>query len=322
MRSINGRGSHLRRLWRASVLKGALLVTCLAGCSTHDGAGDADEGHVDAAVAEVGGTRIGGADTSYRVAVEKAYGNATATEAAALVSLVNDALEGEVARAVGVDAAAGEIAALGKHADETSKAPEILAKVKRVFGNDGAAYDKLYLAPKVVNRKLRAWYSRDAAIHARERELIEKAFGLVSTGTPLKQAAEECGIEFSAFEVGGSGGHLPADLARYFPRSAEGVKGSLESILDSLPVGAVYDRIVEDDRSFRVVRLIQKNEGNEKNGPKYKGEAVAARKRPFDEWLREQAARIKIRIADPELAKAVRETYPNVWWVKRRPADR
>ena len=94
-------------------MKGALVVTCLAGCSTHDGAGDTDEGHVDGAVAEVGGARIGDADVSYRVAVEKAYGNATATEAAALVSLVNDTLEGEVARAVGVDATAEEIAALG-----------------------------------------------------------------------------------------------------------------------------------------------------------------------------------------------------------------
>ncbi len=327
MRTPKSRGSRLRRALRASVLKGALVLACVAGCSSHDGAGDTDDGHVGGgAVAEVGGAQISSADVSYRVAVEKAYGNATATEAAALVLLVNDALEREVARAAGVDATAEEIAALGRHADETSKAPEILAKVKRVFsgaddrgddrGDGRAAYERLYLAPKVVNRKLRAWYSRDAAIHGRERELIEKAFGLVSSGMALKQAAEECGLDFSAFEAGGSGGPLPSELERYFPRSAGGVKDPLESILDSLPVGAVYDRIVENDRSFRVVKLV------ERNGSEYKAEAIAAPKRPFDEWFSERAARIEVRITDAALARAVRETYPNVWWVRRRLADR
>lgn len=323
MGSSKSRGSRLRRPLRASVLKVALVLVCfacVAGCSSHDGVRD---GHADGAVAEVGGARISSADVSYRVAVEKAYGNATATEAAVLVSLVNDALEREVARAAGVDATAEEIAALGKHADETSKAPEILAKVKRVFGDDRAAYERLYLAPKVVNRKLRAWYGRDAGIHARERELIEKAYRLVSSGMPLEQAAEECGLDFCTFEVGGSGGPRPAELARHFPRSAGGAKGPLESILDSLPVGAVHDRIVEDDGSFRVVRLIQRNEGNkgsegnEKNGPQYKAEAIAARKRPFDEWFRERARKVEIRFLDAALANGVREKYPTLWWLKQ-----
>ncbi|MHC4250344.1 MAG: hypothetical protein ACYS9X_14545 [Planctomycetota bacterium] len=315
MVSLRSGGSRLPRLLRTSVLKGALVVACVAGCSFHDGAGDTGGEHAGGAVAEVGSVRIGEADVSYRAAVERAYGNTSATRAAALVLLVSDALEGEMAREVGVDASLEEIAALSKHADETSKAPKILAEVKRVFGEDKAAYERLYLAPKVVNRKLRDWYGRDEGIHTRERASIEKAFGLVSAGASLERAAEECGLDFRTYEGGGADRPTPPALARYFPRGVGDVRGALESILDSLPVGAVHDGIVEDEVSFRVVKLV------ERSGSEYKAEAIAAPKRSFDQWFRERAARIEIRITDAKLARAVRDRYSNVWWVKRRSTD-
>jgi hypothetical protein len=115
-------------------------------------------------LATVGQTRITGDDISYRITVERAYGNDSVIDSVALVALINDALEREVARRWKVDVTPHEIAALSRHVDQTTRAPEILAKVRHAFGDDRAAYERLYLAPRIVNRKLRALLSRNVEI--------------------------------------------------------------------------------------------------------------------------------------------------------------
>ena len=61
-------------------------------------------------IAFVGQLEISESDVSHKMALEKVYGNITITENAALVSLVNSAIEREIARLNGIKAEPEEIA--------------------------------------------------------------------------------------------------------------------------------------------------------------------------------------------------------------------
>ncbi len=257
----------------------------------------------------VGETTIGTKDISYEIGIESAYGNDTITPAGALVSLVNDVLERQVARVARALPSSEDMAALAEHADESSRAPETLASVKAVFGRDVASYERLYLAPKIINRKLRARYARYAETHGQQRSAIEEARCFVRSGKSLKEAAAKCRLRHLTFEYGDDE-DASGEPRTYFPE-AGGQKEPLAEIIETLSPGQVYENIIEDERSYRIIRLV------ERDGPRRKVEVVQAEKRPFEEWFRKHAEEIEVRILDPELREAVRSVYPNVWWVKQ-----
>ncbi len=261
-------------------------------------------------LATVGQAQISSKDMSYKITTEKAYGNETVTEVAALVALINDALEQEVGRIFGVTATPEDISELSRHADETTKAPEILAIVKRAFGEDQDAYERLYLAPKIINRKLHAWYSRNANTHEHQRALIEKAYTIARSGKSLEEAGQECGLDFSAGENRKTNRGMPGLLKEYFTQDGQFPADPMISILEAMSEGEIYKNIVEDDYGYKVIRLVQKN------GAQYKLETITAKKRPFGKWFQEQAAQVGIKILNAELEKKLASKCPNVWWVK------
>ena len=253
-------------------------------------------------VAVVGHTAITVNDISYRLKTEQAYENFGANEEITLISLINDSIEGEIASLNGVVATPEEIEALRKYSDEHTKAPEILQKVKMAFDEDSASYERLFLAPRIINRKLRQFYSRSPEIHKSERESIEQAYSLVSSGKPFQQAAEQLGLQFKTFEVG----IQDASSTQGAERSPD---ASLIPLLEKLSAGEIYRSIAEDDYSYKVIRL------NEKKDKKYQVEAITVHKRPFDEWFKKEAEKIRIEILDAELRRSIREKYPNLWWL-------
>ena len=262
-------------------------------------------------IATVGEIRIEARDISYRAAIERAYGNETITEPVALVMLVTESIEKEVGRMFGIEATAEERSAFREHADEYSRAPEILAAVKRVFEDDREAYERLYLEPRIINRKLHAWFSRSPEIHKQERAAIEKAYSLVRSGKSLKDAARLCNLDFSTYDYGETEKELPSELKKYFPEKPVPQVQPMIAILEELSEGEVFRNIVEDDSSYRVIRLVGKK------GKKYTIEAVSAKKRPFAAWFQEQCAKLRVQILDEGLKKEIASAYPNVWWVRK-----
>lgn len=280
-----------------------VLIAGTSGCTSGANASSA-------VLATVGRRQISSTDISYRIAIEKAYGNETVSAETVLVGLINDGFECEVGRLCDVTLTADDVAALSKHADQTSKAPEILAKVKDVFGDDRTAYERLYLAPKIMNRKLRSWYSRNAEIHKNQKTLIEKAYLLAQSGKSLEQSAKDCGLDFSTGDYGKDEGKTPALLKQYTPKGEQSPKDPMMKIFESMAENEIYNNIVEDDVSYKVIKLV------EKNGSQYKVENISAAKPPFDKWFRRQAGQVKVKILDAELKKKAASKYPNVWWLK------
>jgi hypothetical protein len=258
---------------------------------------------------ELGTTAITSADVSYKMAVETAYGNATIDETGALVSLINDVFELEVGKMFGIAATPEEIAAFCRHVDETTKAPEILVQVKRIFQDDQSAYERLYITPKIINRKLRAWYSRSEELHDHARNVIEKAYYLVHSGKTFEQAAQACSLVYSMIEHDVKSDTMPQLLQEYFPEGSRSFNAPMQAIIESLSEGEIYKNIVEDDDSYKVIRLLQKD------STQYSVEAITTTKRPFMEWFQEQAAQIAIQVLDTELKEKIIEEYPHVWWI-------
>ncbi len=295
--------------WRISttnkILRALLVLMAVFSAEVvRAGEGDRD-------IARVGNSLISEREISYKVQIEKAYGNEGATGEAALISLINDTIENEIATNYGIIITREEIDAFKNYVDQQTKAPEILQKVKLIFGQDRPSYERIYLAPKVMNWKLRDFYSRSSAIHNKERALIEKAYGLVVAGKEFQEVAQECGMEFSAFHIEEKGRSPHADLRMDTALNHTPAKDPLIPILDRLFPGEISRNIIEDDYRYRIIRLIERGTRG------YAVETITIKKRPFDEWFRREAAKIDIEIIDRVMKKNIKTKYPDIWWVKK-----
>jgi hypothetical protein len=259
-------------------------------------------------VATIGAGHINRLDLDRRLAIEHAYGGALTREAA-LVSLVNDAIEREIARSLGLLPDSTELLAFSRHADETSKAPEILAMVKRVFDKDSSTYLRLYLSPRLVNVKLHQFFLYDTALHAAQRRAIEYAYLLVAKGMSFTQAAEWSDLQYRIDTLRAGNGALPPELARY----AEGdslPRDPYRELVSKLEAGKLFGSIVDIDNDYRLLRLMSRDDSVQVI------EVIAAAKGEFDEWFRSEGEKIPIDISDGKLRRSIIQTYPQLWWIE------
>jgi len=266
---------------------------------------------VQQCAAMVGEACIGETDIGYRIGVEQAYGTSLAREAA-LVVLVNDAIQREVGRPVGVQVTEKDLDGFSAYVDKSSKAPEVLAKVKQVFGADTEAYRSIWLAPKVMNRKLHDWFNRDEQMQQRPRAAIRQAYALAAAGNDFEQVAKATGLKFTEQDYGAETKDAPDALRAYFPEGMAMMTPAFQKLLDGMEPGGMANTIVEDDSSYRVVRLT----GNQ--GGTYKTAEIIAAKEPFDPWFRKRRADVRVDIRDAGLRAAIAANFPKLDWMNPR----
>lgn len=230
---------------------------------------------------------------------------------AALVALINDAVEYEVASAADLTPSPDEMKAFAVHVDKSTKAPEVLAAVKRVFGNDVNAYQQIYLSPRIVNRKLRSWFSHNAEMHQLQRDSIQQAWALVHADNGFEQAAKTAGLSYKVLEYGGKPNAAPNAVKSYFPEGIATISESFRKLLDATKAGTIVSTIAENDHSYRIVRLVDKKDGI------YNAEEISAAKASFDLWFKQQAGKVNVQIHDAALKQSIRTTYANITWVKQ-----
>ena len=243
-------------------------------------------------VATVGDETIDSISLSYRVSTERAYGNSRISNTAALVSLVNEAIELRIAESLGLAPTETEISELANHAQQTTKAPAVLARVKAIFSNDQNSYSKLYIAPKVTNRKLRQHHSGSTDIHQDERAVAENALTLAISGSTFQEIADETTASYSSLEL---------------PVSSN---SSLKSIVSGLSVGSVHTEVIEAGSSFMIIRLVAKD------SELFTVEALRVQKKSFDDWFRGVSQDTSVEILDQELKQAIMDEFSGIWWVE------
>ncbi|MGD0092744.1 MAG: hypothetical protein ABSE73_22765, partial [Planctomycetota bacterium] len=179
--------------------------------------------------------------------------------------------------------------------------------------------------PKIINRKLRAYYSRTPGLHAVQRRQIEEAFAKAAAGTPFRQIADEFKLRHVTYAPAAAfRGHDPdfqtagnlvvSPESSPIPLNGEDSGDPLVPILKGLQPGEICKTIIEDDQSYRVIRLTAKD------GTKLSAEALLAEKRPFEQWLREHSAHCAVHIGDAELEAKIARKYPELLWVRASPA--
>lgn len=274
----------------AFLIPGLLLIIWLSGCSASK------------PVVEIGKTKITYSDIEYKVAIGQIYGNEGITEVTALIQLINKTLEHEIATMHGINATPEEIQNFSNHVDSTTRAPKLLAEIKKVFKGNRSEYGRLYLAPIIINRKLHGWYIQNDEIHKNERASMEKAFHLVLSDTALEKAAQICSLKYTTFSDNfGSDMPMVPEVDR--------PKTPMLIVVESLKEGGIFKQIVEDEINYRIVRLL------DKDTKAYTVEMIYTQKRPFQEWFQKQTGKISIVFHDQELKANVIEQYAKVWWV-------
>ena len=269
-------------------------IFVLQGCGEAEGADSTRE-------AQVGKTTITQAEIENRIAVESAYSNDSLPHHTALAALINDALEWEVADSLGLVPDSMQVRAFIEHVETTTRAPEVLARVKQVFGADTAAYIRQYLEPKIVASTLRGYQAYDTAIQSEGRGRIEKAYALVAEGSSFAEAA---GMVDGSAEID--------TLLR--TDTVEGTPGAdLVRLAETLQPGKLFDQVLETAHVYFIVRLSGRDE------KRLIVEQLFISKERYEDWLHRVARDLPISIRDKNVEAAIRKDHSTLWWLEKNP---
>jgi len=125
-------------------------------------------------LATVGQESVSRQDVVYRIGIAKSYGHKQPMNETALVYMIDDALTRQVATKLGIVVTKQDVNDLSEQLDKHSKTPKILNAVKWVFGDNVDDYRRVYLMPRIINRKLQDWYARHVSMQQRTQAAIEK----------------------------------------------------------------------------------------------------------------------------------------------------
>ncbi len=255
-------------------------------------------------IATVGDVEITREELHYRGALQAAQGGDTLPPHTALVAAVNDALALEVAEGLGLAPTDEEVR--GFLARATFPA-DVLQRIVGVFGEDSAAFFRVYLKPNVVQSKLQQYQAFDTGAQNDARKRIELAYSLIAEGKNFTEAAAQVGgtASVDTFAVRNGGG----------TGESGGLGGETQPLAvlaeQHLQPGVVFPQAVENEGAYRILRLIDRN--NERSIV----EMVSIPKMTYDVWLRNRADGIPILLHDKDLADSVRGRHGMIWWVGR-----
>ena len=209
--------------------------------------------------ASVGDITITDADIAAKIKLENAYGNSQITQEDALVGLLSQFLEQAVAEKFQIIATDKELADLDQYATQNSKAPEILQNIKTNLSD--SAYKRIYLAPKIINKKLHDFYNKNQDLHKEAKVKIEKAQVEIQSNKSFELVAQETGLRYSTSSLPLFVGEpdMPGALQPYFPTSSASElfpEDPTMKIIKTLSPGEVYQDILEDNYSYSLIRLI------------------------------------------------------------------
>ena len=231
------------------------------------------------------------------------YKNENISEEEALAMLIRDKLEEAVLKKkYKLSPSFFDLIKKARWINENTKAPEILNCTKKTY----SFYKKYYLEdivkPTLVNPKLHFLFSQDREIHKEEITKIEEIMKKVKNNPEILKSFKEytkattSKIKEEKIEIGGYTFNVPEDPF-------------ISKVLSKLKKGEIYPNIVEDDYSFKVVRLIDEDKEN------YYWEGVIIMKKGFYDWFQNYVkANIKIKILDKELKEKFKKRYPDLWW--------
>jgi hypothetical protein len=232
------------------------------------------------------------------------YKNEKISKEEALAMLIRDKLELSVLKKkYNLEPEKSVLIEKAKWIDKNTRAPEILKCTKNTYF---PFYKKYYLEdivkPTLVNPKLHFLFSQDREIHKEEITKIEEIMKKVKNNPEILKSFKEYTKATTSkrkeekIEIGGYSFDVPEDPF-------------ISKVLSKLKKGEVFSNIVEDDYSFKVVRLIDEDKDN------YYWDGVVVMKKNFEDWFKNYVKEnVKIKIIDKELREKFKNRFPDLWW--------
>jgi hypothetical protein len=232
------------------------------------------------------------------------YKNENINKEEALAMLIRDKLELSVLKKkYNLEPEKSVLTEKAKWIDKNTRAPEILKCTKNTYF---PFYKKYYLEdivkPTLVNPKLHFLFSQDREIHKEEIAKIEEIMEKVKNNPEIFKSFKEYTKATTSkrkeekIEIGGYSFDVPEDPF-------------ISKVLLKLKKGEIYPNIVEDDYSFKIVRLIDEDKEN------YYWDGVIIMKKNFYDWFKNYVKEnVRIKILDEELKEKFKNRYPDLWW--------
>jgi hypothetical protein len=232
------------------------------------------------------------------------YKNENISKEEALAMLIRDKLELSVLKKkYNLEPEKSILIEKAKWIDKNTRAPEILKCTKNTYF---PFYKKYYLEdivkPTLVNPKLHFLFSQDREIHKEEIAKIEEIMKKVKNNPEILESFKEYTKATTSkrkeekIEIGGYSFDVPEDPF-------------ISKVLLKLKKGEIFSNVVEDDYSFKIVRLIDEDKEN------YYWDGVIIMKKNFEDWFKNYVrGNVKIKILDKELKEKFKNRYPDLWW--------
>ena len=207
-------------------------------------------------------------------------------------ALLEEVLNGPAARPIKREEYAGEVSRI----DAETRAPEILACIKKYFGDDTARYERVFVRPLLAQRFIREYVRTSPEVQAGAYALRDGISSDVVKGAAFRDIAVARGVKYStavyaleapAAPVAPAAGLEP--WARWSPFQA----AFIEEHLQALKPGQAKEPI-EDEANIRFVRLLSVT------GKKYYFESLTVPKLSTEAYLKTSPG-IPCRINDREL---------------------
>jgi hypothetical protein len=265
-------------------------------------------------VSRVGNEVITPRDIAYRQAVQEVRSGEDFPGYLALFQLLEEALMVEVAREMDVVVTDEMLLQEAARVEEETRDPETLAEIQDVFGNDNEAYRRLVLKPILINQLLHARFSLSHDIQAEPLARAKKALAAAQRAPDsLPDLAEEFEGQYKRMrivdghlEVGGGGEQEATDehsleLDQYGVAFSDYDQAFVDQVVKGLEEGNLHPKVIEDRRSFMVVRLLNRD------GDDAQLESMVIPKLAFDPWFKSQSQNIELFVYDQTLKNGLLE---------------
>lgn len=269
----------------------------------------------DREAARVGSLSISKGDIERRAAVSAIQYPGSGQPVAGLTQLIKGYLAVEVLHAQGRQLDDKALEAEAARIDGNTKAPDLLNRIKAVYGSDRRAYLDTYIRLVLAERTVYDLFLRSGDI---QRSARTKAKALLQEARDrpgaFDQLAGNAKAAVSRWFVSEKRGAVPYDIyraqgARKAAVAADEDAGGawLAALLHKLKPGSVYPELIEDEAGFAVL-CAERSEGS--------GLVVAVAtvaKRQYDDWFWEQAKKVRVTVRDRQLKE---QFLAQVSWAK------
>jgi len=264
------------------------IIAIISGCSRD--------------VATIGSIPVTQKELNLRAKVSEIYYPGSGKPYVGLSQLIKGYLTIEVLQSLGQRVDDAVLEGEAKRIDDNTKAPEVLAKIKAIYGTDRRAYldtfVRLVYAERVLYSEV---FLKTREIQKKQHQQVEELLRS-STASPagFPSQAKQKGFPVAVLKISRDKGIAPYERTKGRPAQSGDVAGVKQAeriilLLSVLKPGQVCPEIIEWQEAFQVIRMLRRE------GKSYIIESASIPKKSFDEWFWSKASTIPIMIRDQTL---------------------